>query len=39
MWYRVQVGSFNDLVMAKAEVERFKSNGYPDAFVIAVEGQ
>ena len=39
LWYRVQVGSFNDLVMAKAEVERFKSNGYPDAFVIAVEGQ
>ncbi len=38
-WYRVQVGSYQDLVVAKAELERFRSNGFPDAFVIAVEGQ
>jgi rare lipoprotein A len=39
LWYRVQAGSYQDLVVAKAEVERFRSNGFPDAFVIAVEGQ
>jgi len=39
LWYRVQVGSYQDLVVAKAELERFRSNGFPDAFVIAVEGQ
>jgi rare lipoprotein A len=38
-WYRVQVGSYQDLVVAKAELERFRSNGFPDAFVIAVDGQ
>lgn len=38
-WYRVQVGSYMDLVVAKSELERFRSNGFPDAFVIAVEGQ
>jgi rare lipoprotein A len=38
LWYRVQVGSYQDLVVAKAEVERFRSKGFPDAFVIAVEG-
>jgi rare lipoprotein A len=39
LWYRVQVGSYQDLVVAEAELERFRSNGFPDAFVIAVEGQ
>ena len=39
LWYRVQVGSYQDLVVAKAELERFRSSGFPDAFVIAVEGQ
>ena len=39
LWYRVQVGSYQDLLVAKAEMERFRSNGFPDAFVIAVEGQ
>ena len=38
LWYRVQIGSYQDLVVAKAELERFRSNGFPDAFVIAVEG-
>ena len=39
LWYRVQVGSYQDLVVARAEVESFRSKGFPDAFVIAVEGQ
>ncbi len=38
-WYRVQVGSYQDLLIAKSELERFKSRGFPDAFVIAVEGK
>ncbi len=36
--YRVQVGNYRDLVAAKQEVDGFKSNGFPDAFVISVEG-
>jgi rare lipoprotein A len=39
LWYRVQAGSYQDLVVAKAEMDRYRSNGFPDAFVIAVEGQ
>jgi len=39
LWHRVQVGSYQDLVVAKAELEKFRSNGFADAFVIAVEGQ
>jgi rare lipoprotein A len=37
--YRVQVGSYQDIMVAKAEMDRFRSNGFPDAFVIAVESQ
>jgi rare lipoprotein A len=39
LWYRVQVGSYNDLVVARSELDKFRSNGFPDAFVISVEGQ
>lgn len=39
LWYRVQVGSYKDLLVAKAEAKRFRSNGFPGAFVIAVDGQ
>jgi len=39
LWYRVQAGSYTDLVVASEEMNRFRSNGFPDAFVIAVEGQ
>lgn len=39
LWYRVQVGAYRDLVVARAEVKRFRSNGFPDAFVIAVDGE
>ncbi|MCE5336267.1 MAG: SPOR domain-containing protein [Desulfobacteraceae bacterium] len=38
-FYRVQVGSYGDLVMAKAEMDRMRSGGFPDAFVVAVEGK
>ncbi len=36
--YRVQVGNYSDLMAAKQEVDRFKSGGFPDAFVLSVEG-
>ena len=39
VWYRVQAGLYTDLVVARAEMDRFRSNGFPDAFVLAVEGQ
>jgi len=39
LWYRVQAGSYTDLVVASEEMNRLRSNGFPDAFVIAVEGQ
>ena len=39
VWYRVQVGAYRDLVVAKAEAERFRTSGFPGAFVIAVDGQ
>jgi rare lipoprotein A len=37
--FRVQVGVYQDLVMAKQEMDRLKTNGFPDAFVLAVEGK
>lgn len=39
LWYRVQVGSYKDIVVAKAEAEKYGSGGFPGAFVIAVDGQ
>jgi rare lipoprotein A len=36
-FYRVQVGVYQDLVVAKAELEQMRSHGFPDAFVVAVE--
>ena len=36
-WYRVQVGGFRDIVLAKQEMERLRQQGYPDAFVVAME--
>lgn len=35
--FRVQVGTYQDLMMAKQEMERLKTTGFPDAFVLAVE--
>ncbi len=37
--YRVQVGNYQDILVAKQEVERMKSKGFTDAFVLAVEGK
>ena len=31
-WYRVQVGSYQDIVVAKAEMDRFRSGGFPGCF-------
>jgi rare lipoprotein A len=36
-WYRVQVGGFSDIVLAKQELECLRQQGFPDAFVVAVE--
>ncbi len=38
-FFRVQVGNYQDLVMAKNELDKFKAGGFPDAFVVAVEGK
>lgn len=39
LWYRVQVGSYNDLNVAKAAAKRYRADGFPGAFTIAVDGQ
>jgi rare lipoprotein A len=36
-WYRVQVGAYGDLVLAKTEMEHLRQQGFPDAFVVAME--
>jgi rare lipoprotein A len=36
-WHRVQVGLYRDLVLAKLELERLRQQGFPDAFVVAME--
>lgn len=36
--YRVQVGAYQDIMIAKQDMERLKTSGFPDAFVLAVEG-
>jgi rare lipoprotein A len=35
--YRVQVGAYQDLVMAQQELERLRYRGFGDAFVVAME--
>jgi len=37
--YRVQVGNYQDLLAAKQDVDRYRSKGFSDAFVLAVEGK
>ena len=37
VWYRVQVGSYRDIVEAKAQALKFRAEGFPGAFVIAVD--
>lgn len=38
-FYRVRVGLYQDIMIARQELDRLRSNGFPDAFVIAVEGR
>lgn len=37
--YRVQVGSYQDLVIAQEEMRRLRGSGFADAFVVAMEGK
>ncbi len=36
-YYRVQVGAYKDLQEAQKEADRLKQNGYPGAFVVAMD--
>ncbi len=36
-FFRVQVGAFNDLVVAQQELQQLRGRGFPDAFVVATE--
>lgn len=38
-FYRVQVGLYQDLLLARQEQEQLRRHGFPDAFVVAVEGK
>lgn len=37
--YRVQVGAYQDILVAQEEMRRLRSNGFADAFVVAMEGK
>jgi len=37
--YRVQVGAYRDIFLAQEEMRRLRSNGFADAFVVAMEGK
>jgi rare lipoprotein A len=37
--YRVQVGSYQDILLAQEEMKRLRSNGFADAFVVAMEAK
>ncbi len=38
-FYRVQVGSYQDLLIARREMDKLRQKGFGDCFVIAMEGQ
>ena len=38
-FFRVQVGNFQELVIAQKELNNLRSLGFGDAFVVAVEGK
>lgn len=38
-FYRVQVGSYQDLLLARQEMGKLRQEGFGDCFVIAMEGQ
>jgi len=37
--YRVQVGAYQDLLIAQEEMNRLRNNGFADAFVVAMEAK
>lgn len=37
--YRVQVGMYQDLFLAKKELDNLRIHGFSDAFIVAVEGK
>lgn len=39
LFYRVQVGAYTDLLLARQEMHKLRQRGFSDAFVIAMEGQ
>jgi rare lipoprotein A len=36
-YYRVQVGAYRDLLVARQEMEVLKQQGFADAFIVAME--
>lgn len=38
-FHRVQVGSYQDILVARKELDTLRGKGYRDAFVVAVEGK
>lgn len=38
-FYRVQVGTYNDIQLAQREMEKLRGKGFGDAFVVAMEGR
>jgi len=38
LFYRVQLGAYKDLMLAREELEHLKRHGFGDAFVVAMEG-
>lgn len=38
-YYRVQVGRYGDILLAKEELQKLRSRGFTDAFVVAADGR
>lgn len=38
-YYRVQVGMYRDILLARQELDRLRQQGFNDAFVVAMEGK
>jgi len=38
-FHRVQVGTYQDILVARKELDALRGNGYRDAFVVAMEGK
>jgi hypothetical protein len=37
--YRVQVGAYQDILLAQEEMRHLRGSGFADAFVVAMEGK